>query len=71
VENNFVHIFNQEGDQLGFRFASDELKAVEQEGSTDRFCKSPMPGTVTKVYKKVGDLVKKGESIVAMEAMKM
>lgn len=30
-----------------------------------------MPGTVTKIYKKVGDKVKKGESILAMEAMKM
>lgn len=30
-----------------------------------------MPGTVTKVYKKAGDTVKKGESILAMEAMKM
>ena len=30
-----------------------------------------MPGTVTKVYRKAGEQVKKGESIVAMEAMKM
>jgi 3-methylcrotonyl-CoA carboxylase alpha subunit len=30
-----------------------------------------MPGTVTKVYKKAGEMAKKGESIVAMEAMKM
>lgn len=28
IENNVVHIFNQQGDQLGFRFTSDELKAV-------------------------------------------
>lgn len=33
--------------------------------------KSPMPGTITKVFRKVGDVVKKGESVVAMEAMKM
>jgi biotin carboxyl carrier protein len=30
-----------------------------------------MPGTITKVFRKVGDIVKKGESVVAMEAMKM
>ena len=30
-----------------------------------------MPGTVSKVFQKVGATVKKGESIVAMEAMKM
>lgn len=28
IENNVVHIFNQQGDQVGFRFTSDELKAV-------------------------------------------
>jgi biotin carboxyl carrier protein len=30
-----------------------------------------MPGIITKVYKKTGDSVKKGDSILAMEAMKM
>jgi len=37
----------------------------------DKALRSPMPGTVTKVSRKVGDVVKKGESILAMEAMKM
>lgn len=71
IDRNTVHVFSQSGDQLGFRFESDELRAVEQEGATDRFCKAPMPGTVTKTYKAAGELVRKGESIVAMEAMKM
>lgn len=57
---------------MGFRFTSDELKASEGgAGSGDRTAKSPMPGTVTKVFQKEGATVKKGESIVAMEAMKM
>ncbi|MCL4121655.1 UNVERIFIED_CONTAM: hypothetical protein GTU68_020007 [Idotea baltica] len=30
-----------------------------------------MPGTISKVFVKVGDQVKKGEAIFAMEAMKM
>lgn len=30
-----------------------------------------MPGTVTKIYKKPGDTLHKGDSILAMEAMKM
>jgi hypothetical protein len=52
IEDNIVYVFDQQGDQLGFRFVSDELKAFKKEGSTDKFCKSPMPGTVTKIYKK-------------------
>lgn len=71
IDKNTVHVFNQAGDQLGFRFESDELRSVEQEGATDRLLKSPMPGTVTKIYRKAGDTVKKGDSILAMEAMKM
>lgn len=30
-----------------------------------------MPGIITKVYQKTGALIKKGDSILAMEAMKM
>lgn len=37
----------------------------------DRALLSPMPGTVTKIFRAVGHVVKKGQSIVAMEAMKM
>lgn len=33
--------------------------------------KSPMPGRITKVTVKEGDLVKAGQAIVMMEAMKM
>ncbi|MBX2988393.1 MAG: acetyl-CoA carboxylase biotin carboxyl carrier protein subunit [Bdellovibrionaceae bacterium] len=32
---------------------------------------SPMPGKVTKILKKTGDAVKKGDAVVVMEAMKM
>lgn len=72
VENNFVHVFNHEGDQFGFRFESDEMKAFEKnQGANDKSAKSPMPGTVTKIYHKPGTVIKKGDSIIAMEAMKM
>lgn len=32
---------------------------------------APMPGTVTKVFVKVGDAVKAGDNLIAFEAMKM
>jgi biotin carboxyl carrier protein len=41
-------------------FASDDMKEVTREGSSDLLIKSPMPGIITKVYKKAGDKVKKG-----------
>jgi biotin carboxyl carrier protein len=48
------------------------MKALEGgSGIKDRALLSPMPGTVTKIFRAVGQVVKKGESIVAMEAMKM
>lgn len=41
------------------------------EGKGDNVVKAVMPGTITKVFKKVGDAVKKGDPILAMESMKM
>jgi biotin carboxyl carrier protein len=32
---------------------------------------APMPGKLTKIFKKEGDLVQKGDAILVMEAMKM
>lgn len=33
--------------------------------------KSPMPGTILKVFANAGDTVKKGQSVLVLEAMKM
>ena len=71
VERNLVHLFDSCGDKVGFRFASEERRQEKAEGKGQDELKAPMPGTVNKVYRKVGDVVKKGEAIVAMEAMKM
>lgn len=35
------------------------------------FVKSPMPGTVVKVYCKVGEEIKANESLISVESMKM
>jgi biotin carboxyl carrier protein len=32
---------------------------------------APMPGTITKIFKSVGDAVAKGETLLILEAMKM
>jgi biotin carboxyl carrier protein len=40
-------------------------------GTSDGGLDSPMPGVVTKVLVAVGDVVKKGQPLVAVEAMKM
>ena len=48
------------------------MKASDQgEGAGENMLKSAMPGTITKVFRKVGDVIKKGEAVIAMEAMKM
>lgn len=62
---------NNERDFIGVHFDSDKMKEVKREGSSDLVLKAPMPGIITKVYQKPGTIVKKGESILAMEAMKM
>ncbi len=51
----------------------DELES--QEGSFDmgkqEFVKSPMPGTVVKVYVKPGQEVKANDPLISVESMKM
>lgn len=33
--------------------------------------RAPMPGKITKLFKKTGDTVERGEAVIVMEAMKM
>ena len=44
---------------------------MTKEEDTGKTLKSPMPGTIVKVYVKAGDSVKKGAPLFVMEAMKM
>jgi len=46
-------------------------KKLSETGVESNEIKSPMPGKVVKVLKKVGDLVQPGETILVVEAMKM
>ena len=46
-------------------------KRVKGSGSDEGGMLSPMPGKVLKVLIKAGDSVKKGDSLIVMEAMKM
>lgn len=43
-------------------------KTEQHDGNT---IVSPMPGMITKIWKKIGDSVNKGEKLLALEAMKM
>lgn len=50
------------------------LKLIQnstKDGLQQTIVKSPMPGMVLKVKKKVGDSVNKGEAVLVLEAMKM
>jgi len=48
-----------------------ESKIKKNVGSRATSIKAPLPGTIFKLIKKEGDEVKKGETILIMEAMKM
>jgi biotin carboxyl carrier protein len=47
------------------------LQKSEINQSTDTKIKSPMPGLVLKINKKIGDRVTRGETVLVLEAMKM
>ncbi len=48
-----------------------EVKTVHSEPSSQEGIKSPMPGVVRKVCAKIGDSVKKGQTLLILESMKM
>jgi biotin carboxyl carrier protein len=48
-----------------------EVAGMGAGGVSEKELQAPMPGLVTKILKEVGNEVKKGDSVVIVEAMKM
>jgi len=44
---------------------------INQQSGAEQNLKAPMPATVVAIFKKTGDIVKKGEQLIVLEAMKM
>lgn len=66
---NSYHIF-YEGTSYKFRLLNEHY-AFNQLDSSSGHVNSPMPGSVISVNVKAGDFVKKGQTLLVLEAMKM
>lgn len=70
-----VVLLDREGQQLSLQVQPEE--SIGQGGSSQDslaksdFVKSPMPGTVAKVFVSDGQEIKEGESLISVESMKM
>lgn len=42
------------------------MAEVEKDAETEKKAKTPMPGTISKIFVKQGDKIKKGDAIFAM-----
>ncbi len=67
---------NRDGDSMIFSNGKEAIgsaqgKKLKKSGNVSGGLKSPMPGKIFKILKEVGSLVKKGEPILILEAMKM
>lgn len=61
-----------EGSPLSIKVKKTVLcKETESTNAASDHVKSPMPGTVVKVFCKVGDVVKAGTPLASIESMKM
>lgn len=71
--SNVITQLDYEGDPLKIKVQKLGLQYKdEDEGSVKGdSAKSPMPGTVVKVFCQPGDEVKKGDSLCSIESMKM
>ena len=70
-----IVLLNSEGQQLSQQVIED-VSISQSQGGQDimtktNFVKSPMPGTVVKVFVEVGQEVKEGDALISVESMKM
>lgn len=71
-ENNVVTQLDYEGSPLKIKVKKNILeKEINGVAAASDSAKSPMPGTVVKVFVKVGDEVKAGTPLASIESMKM
>lgn len=69
-EGKSIEIFYK-GDLFSFEIPSARDKSSLENASGVDKISAPMPGRVVKVLKKVGDIIKEGEGLIVVEAMKM
>ena len=69
-EGKLIEIFYK-GDLFSFEVPSARDKSSLENASGVDKISAPMPGRVVKVLKKVGDIIKEGEGLIVVEAMKM
>mmetsp|Transcript_22020 Transcript_22020/g.34174 ORF Transcript_22020/g.34174 Transcript_22020/m.34174 type:complete len:373 (-) Transcript_22020:55-1173(-) len=68
-----THFFDSEGLPFPFEIKEEDLLGQDGEGlgTTSDVVKSPMPGTVVKVFVKPGQAVKTDDPVISVESMKM
>jgi 3-methylcrotonyl-CoA carboxylase alpha subunit len=69
VEDHALHLFTQRGDVYKVEPIVPSVGHVSEAGTGS--LKSPMPGAIMAVNVKQGDQVKKGQTLLVMESMKM
>jgi len=70
-ENNVVTQLDYEGSPLSYKVKKTVLVKEFEVNELSDHVKSPMPGTVVKVFCKQGDQVKAGTPLASIESMKM
>lgn len=72
AQQDKIILMLKNGSQKDIHFKQDDYGIVENvEFGDPSIIKAPMSSTVSKIFVKEGDIVKQGQSLVALEAMKM
>lgn len=70
IDTQTVH-FLLKGQLYSFKNNTQTSNAQQIEQHDGKHILAPMPGLITKIFKKDGESVEKGEKLIALEAMKM
>lgn len=69
-KNNKIHIFSSQG-HLEVDIPEPKYLQTSQNVSSSESALSPMPGVVDKIFVKINDVVKAGDPLLTIIAMKM
>jgi len=68
---NDFKLFREDGQYINIGEDTDLGLADASKGEASLFVKSPMPGTIVKLFCKIGDKIAKNSPIISLESMKM
>ena len=71
ADGDSIHVFEPRTGHVVIPLASSSFSSASSDSPSDASFKTPMPCKISQILVKDGDKVKKGQTLIILEAMKM